>query len=1133
MAPAPLHNVITYLRQLAHPGGAGDRTDADLLLRFVADRDEGAFAALLQRHGPMVLAVCRRILASEADAEDAFQVVFLVLVRKAAAIARQESVGSFLHGVALRTALRVRSDLAKRRLHERHSAAMPAAEATPDPVWHDLRPVLDEEVARLPAKYREPLRLCYLEGKTYDEAADALGCSKGTVSSRLTRARERLAHRLTRRGVTLSATALGAVLAMLAAPAAVPAPLLMATLRAAVDVAAGSAAVSSYVLQLTERVIQSMATHKLRIVGGLFLAACVLGMAGVAISLAPWAESGGAAAQRQAPARAEGAPAWQERARLGSAVGGVRYVVFAPDSRTLATVDGDGVLRLWDATTWQERSRYDIRKRYGNHYFQYTPFSPDGRLLSLGGSVADRDRPGQRLAEVTVLELGTGKELAHLPGRDGRFTPDGTAIFTWRNDTATLWDVPTGRKRFDLKAAAPLAGFAVPSFSEDGALLFAPTTSGRAHVWNTTTGKQQAMVEGYIAAFAPDGKTLATELPGGVVKLWDLATGQERAVLRSRGNTGLWPVFSRDGRRLLTFASYLLKPNGQPELNGGGLVSKLRILPLDIRLWDVATAKELASLPGMNKYSANATFSPDGKTIAYARLEPNETDREELVLWDVEAGKERRVLHTPEGVRMASFSQDGKVLLTGDASGANPKVWDPVTGRRLPDVPGVTDVLNLALSPDGRLFAAVHGPFHPGAAGSVDLLVYQWSDQRLPPPVVRGVPAKGAPASAEPGAAQPPRSQAAQALADLQKDRETAAQESLPKLQAAKTDAERGPLEDQFESQARLAARAVALARAHPADPAAVEALELALHITSGGFGGALGKVRDEALELIRKDFLRSADLSRVLYFLAYQHTDAAFDLLTRIAQTSPHRIIQGRAAYILARELAEKAEASRLLRIMPEVEKRPELKEKADLVEVLRKADPDALDKQVQAWYALVKEKYTDVALSDHEPGKLGDAAERGLFALHHLGLGKTAPDIEGEDLDGKPFKLSDYHGRVVVLVFCGQWCGPCRAMNPHKLRLVERLAGEPFALLEVSCDEDREVARRAMRKDKLTWRCWFDGGRAGPITRRWNVDRWPSIYVLDAHGVIRYKDLHDDPLDEAVTRLLQEAGKATRPGK
>jgi thiol-disulfide isomerase/thioredoxin len=581
----------------------------------------------------------------------------------------------------------------------------------------------------------------------------------------------------------------------------------------------------------------------------------------------------------------------------------------------------------------------------------------------------------------------------------------------------------------------------------------------------------------------------------------------------------------------LTYPTFLLEADGRADLKARPF-SKIRIRPLDVCLWDAATGKELVRLPGMNQLDTSASFSPDGKTVAYDRLEPNETEREEAVLWDVAAGKERLVLRTPEGVRSVWFAPDGKAVFTSGNSGANLKVWDPATGRRLPDMPGASDAF-FSLSPDSRLVAVSQGRYVPNAAGSRDLLVYQLSDGPLPPPVARGEPARDVPA-AQPRAAEPPRSRAAQALADLQKEGEAAIREAMPKFQAAKSDAERKPLQDHFtDVQTRLAARALVIAREHPADAAAVEALEYALRSTSGGLGGAAGKVRDEALDLVRKDFLRSPDLSRVLYFLAYQHTDPAFELLAEIADGSPHRVIQGRAAYILASELAEKADVARLFRVAPDLAKRPEVRDKAALLEQLRKADPDALDRKVEAWYTRVKAKYADVALSDHEPGTLGDAAQRGLFALHHLGLGQTAPDIEGEDLGGQRFKLSDYRGRVVVLVFSGQWCGPCRAMDPQKRRLVERLAGKPFALLEVNSDEDREAVQRTMRKDRLTWRCWFDGGRNGPITRRWNVHRWPSVFVLDARGVIRYKELRDEPLDEAVTRLLQEEGPAPPTGR
>jgi RNA polymerase sigma factor (sigma-70 family) len=189
MATAFLHGVLAYLRRAAAPDGGGD--DGDMLRRFVTHRDEAAFEALLRRHGAMVLGVCRRVLADAADAEDAFQATFLVLLRKATGLLQQESVGSFLHGVALRTALHARASRANRRKHERQVAAMAATHASPGTDTQDLRPVLDEELARLPEKYRAAVVACYLEGKSYDEAARECRCSRGTVASRLARARER------------------------------------------------------------------------------------------------------------------------------------------------------------------------------------------------------------------------------------------------------------------------------------------------------------------------------------------------------------------------------------------------------------------------------------------------------------------------------------------------------------------------------------------------------------------------------------------------------------------------------------------------------------------------------------------------------------------------------------------------------------------------------------------------------------------------------------------------------------------------------------------------------------------------------------------------------------------------------
>jgi RNA polymerase sigma factor (sigma-70 family) len=211
----------------------GAPTDLQLLRRFVSQRDEGAFAALVERHGPMVLRVCRQLLRQPADAEDAFQAVFLVLVRRAGEIRQAELLGNWLYGVAHRVAARLRAREARRRSREAQGSAMAEAETDSPETEPDLQPLLHQEVDQLPEKYRAPVVLCYLEGKTNEQAAQALHCPLGTVKVRLARARALLRSRLTRRGLALSATLLAAALAQNRAAAAPPPRLARTTVREA------------------------------------------------------------------------------------------------------------------------------------------------------------------------------------------------------------------------------------------------------------------------------------------------------------------------------------------------------------------------------------------------------------------------------------------------------------------------------------------------------------------------------------------------------------------------------------------------------------------------------------------------------------------------------------------------------------------------------------------------------------------------------------------------------------------------------------------------------------------------------------------------------------------------------------
>ncbi len=267
MRNGSLRDVVQFIRHITPPGRMDGVPDGQLLECFIDRHDEAAFAALLRRHGPLVLAVCRRALPCAQDAEDAFQATFLVLARKAKSIAKHGSVASWLYGVAHRIARRAKADIAKRRRREGRGRPLAAPDALQELVWQDLRSILDVEVSRLPEKYRTAFVLCCLEGKSQEEAARLLGCPRGTVSSRLVRARMILQARLTQRGLALSAAFVTTMLSGTTASAVVPEGLAATTVRAALQVGADRLAdagfVSAQVLTLMEGGLKTMTKFKM------------------------------------------------------------------------------------------------------------------------------------------------------------------------------------------------------------------------------------------------------------------------------------------------------------------------------------------------------------------------------------------------------------------------------------------------------------------------------------------------------------------------------------------------------------------------------------------------------------------------------------------------------------------------------------------------------------------------------------------------------------------------------------------------------------------------------------------------------------------------------------------------------
>ncbi len=277
MPQGHLDSFMSCLRRWARAGCAVGLTDAQLLERFVREREGAAFEALLRSHGPMVFGVCRRLLNNAQDVEDAFQATFLVLVRKARSISKRESVGSWLYGVANRIASRERIRQAHRNKHERKFVHAMRDEGSPNDVKQTWS-VVSEELNRLPEKYRTPLVLHYLEGKTKDETALQLGWPEGTVSGRLARGREMLRDRLIKRGIEASSVAMIVTFAADGALDAVPQALVRTVLQSTVCPAGevATAGISPKVLALAKGVQRAMFISELKLGAPVLIAAGLL-----------------------------------------------------------------------------------------------------------------------------------------------------------------------------------------------------------------------------------------------------------------------------------------------------------------------------------------------------------------------------------------------------------------------------------------------------------------------------------------------------------------------------------------------------------------------------------------------------------------------------------------------------------------------------------------------------------------------------------------------------------------------------------------------------------------------------------------------------------------------------------------
>ncbi len=756
------------LRRLYRRAGApagGDQPDAALLERFAHGRDEGAFAALVERHGPLVFGVCRRVLRHQQDAEDTFQATFLILARRAASVARGEALAPWLHTVAYRLALRARADAARRPATEPRDLDMLPAKPDSAAGWRDLRPILDEELQRLPEKYRKAVVLCYLEGHTHAEAARQLGWPAGTVAGRLARARALLRDRLERRGVTLSAGLMATVLAEQARAAPVPAALMRITIQNAVAFATASTAagISANVAALTEGGLQAMVAAKLK-VGALVLGVVlVLGGAGVwaqqALSTKPDAE----ARQATAPPKAVEGGQQGRVDRYGDALppgavarlGTVRWrggrrgnLVFSPDGKILASGRGH-----WDVSTGRQIRRLgppNVGGRFSS--FNAVAFSADGKsLFSIEEGVlgAWDVATGQELRQ---HKLSSTPQTSTSVQEQALLSPDGKLfVASARAGEMRLYEAETGKELRVLEESKARFGVRINAFSPDGRFVAAhlsgstspddkPIWEATHWLWDVATGKRVRRLgeprkvpyhpNWSGAAFSWDGRLLATgSLQEGSIRLWDMATGAEVRSLAGPPGPHRQLAFTRDGKRLIVTGKdgpirVWDVATGQEVRSFGdgsegfGLSPDDRLVAVTrdnaIHVWEVATGKEVSTVEGHDKSVWAVTFLSDGRTVGSSDW------RVVLRAWDAPSGRPLGVRKEEGGLRFC-FSADGELFAhdVGLESRAL-AVQEVATGKelrqiklRVQDSKAPMSAYGMALSPDNKLLAFSFGDGHP------------------------------------------------------------------------------------------------------------------------------------------------------------------------------------------------------------------------------------------------------------------------------------------------------------------------------------------------------------------------------------------------------------------------------------
>jgi RNA polymerase sigma factor (sigma-70 family) len=728
MAEQHLATLLKQLRQLVASPPRHAEGDGQLLDRFVAAKEQAAFAELMHRHGPMVLGVCRRVLRDTHAAEDACQAVFLILARKASSIRRHDSVGGWLYRVAYRLALAARTVAVHQRAQALTNANMiptTAPAAAPD---QELCFILDEELQRLPKKFQVPLVLCYLEGKQYEEAADLLGWPASTIKGRLAQGREMLRKKLIRRGLALSSAGLACGLTESTLRAALPRGFVDSTTTVARAIAGGNLVLAGLPAQVTalfQEGITQMSLAKLKRTAALVLAICMfLGSAAwIAARRLPDADDVSQQAEEQKPQHEGKAPDSEagrpaERLRLAGAPFR-QYTLddfkIAPDGKTLAALGIDGSVRLWELPS--ARLKHVLAPRF--------LFAPRHMAFLPDGSLATTDSQGK---SVTIWDVTTGKEVRKLQNIEGvsqiLFSPNGQTFAALcvgppskPGDSIRLYDLPTGQEIQTL----PLANKSLLTPSGDTRVIlpikFAYAPDGKSlaamtaqviHLWDAKTGKEICNFSGTDFVFSPDSKILATVDLDNTIRTWDWPSAKERHSL-GKGNTRPLDPWVKRVPCPVTFS---------PDCKAVATVTDGKVC-----LWESATGRKKIQMP--DKGVLTVSFSPDSRILA--TVGPKHLD-----FWDASTGKPVGTsaafsrLHPQHGrdrgpfqfspLAHGAFSPDGTTFyMPVDGAGkifsremANSIVRWEVPSGKLVDLADChqNDVNAIAFAPDGRTLAS-------------------------------------------------------------------------------------------------------------------------------------------------------------------------------------------------------------------------------------------------------------------------------------------------------------------------------------------------------------------------------------------------------------------------------------------